>query len=121
MSAAEDIRRLADEARTRIREIPPDEALGRVAAGAVLIDVREEKEFQAGNLQGSILISRGVLASRIGAAVPDPATPIVCYCAVGQRSAIAADTLQKLGYRNVVSMAGGLKACPHPAAGRKSA
>ncbi len=121
MSTVEDIRRLADEARTRIQEIRPDEVPGRVVAGAVLIDVREEKEFNAGNLAGSMLISRGALESRIAAAVPDKATPIVCYCAVGHRSAIAADTLQKLGYANVVSMAGGLKAYLSTASERKSA
>lgn len=110
MSTIEDIPRLAAEARTRIQEITPAEARSRVQAGALLIDVREEREFRAGNIVGSLLISRGELSSRIAQAVPDPSTPIVCYCAIGHRSAIAADTLQKLGYRNVSSMAGGLKA-----------
>jgi len=121
MSTVEDIRRLAEAARTRIQEVTPGEALARVAAGAVLIDVREEKEFNAGHLQDAVLISRGALESRIGAAVPDKSTAIVCYCAVGHRSAIAADTLQKLGYANVVSMAGGLKAYLSAASERKSA
>lgn len=121
MSHVEDIPRLAADARTRIQEISPDEARGRVASGSVLIDVREEKEFKAGNIPGSILISRGVLASCIRDVVPDPETPIVVYCAIGHRSAIAADTLQTLGYRNVVSMAGGLKAYLVNASDRKSA
>jgi rhodanese-related sulfurtransferase len=121
MSTIEDIRRLADEARTRIKEVSPAEALDKVSAGAILIDVREEKEFQAGNILGSILISRGVLDKRIAAAVPDVATPIVLYCAVGHRSAIAADTLQKLGYQNVVSMAGGLKSYLSNTSERKTA
>ena len=121
MSTVEDIRLLADEARTRIREISPEEARGRVESGAILIDVREEKEFKAGNIPGSILISRGVLESRIAVAIPDKSTPIICYCAVGQRSAIAADTLQKLGYLNVVSMAGGLKSYLSYTSDRKSA
>jgi len=121
MPTVEDIRRLADEARTRIQEIPADELHSRLDAGAVLIDVREEKEFQAGNLQGSILIPRGSIESRIATAVPDKSTPIVTYCAVGHRSAIAADTLQKLGYSNVVSLAGGLKVYLSTLSERKSA
>lgn len=121
MSTVEDIRRLADEARTRIQEISSDELDHRLGAGAVLIDVREEKEFQAGNLQGSLLIPRGSIESRINAVVPDKSTPIVVYCAVGHRSAIAADTLQKLGYSNVASLAGGLKVYLSSVSERKSA
>jgi rhodanese-related sulfurtransferase len=121
MPTIEDIRRLADEARTRIQEIHAEEFHVRLNQGAVLIDVREEKEFQAGNLPGSILISRGVLENRISAAVPDKTTSIILYCAVGHRSAIAADTLQKLGYQNVVSLAGGLKDYLSTASDRKSA
>ena len=108
--SVEDIVRLANEARTRIKEISPDESRALAATGAVLIDVREEKEFKAGSIVGAIHISRSQLASRIANAVPDPSYPIVCFCAVGHRSAIAADVLQKLGYQNVTSLAGGLKA-----------
>ncbi len=108
--SVEDIVSLANEARTRIKEISPDESRDLAATGAVLIDVREEKEFKAGSILGAIHISRGQLAGRIADAVPDLSTPIVTFCAVGHRSAIAADTLQKLGYLNVVSLAGGLKA-----------
>jgi phage shock protein E len=107
--SVEDIVRLANEARTRIKEISPDESRALADAGAILIDVREEKEFKAGSIAGAIHISRGQLAGRIAAAVPDPSTPIVCFCAVGHRSAIAADILQKLGYQHVTSLAGGLK------------
>lgn len=121
MSSVEDIPSLAADARTRILEITPDEVRQRVEAGSILIDVREEKEFKAGNIAGSILVSRGVLASRISDIAPDKATPIVCYCAIGHRSAIAADTLQKLGYQNVASMAGGLKAYLVNSSDRKSA
>ncbi|MFZ4699003.1 MAG: rhodanese-like domain-containing protein [Candidatus Methylumidiphilus sp.] len=108
--SVEDIVRLANEARTRIREVSPDESRELAANGAILIDVREEKEFKAGSIAGAILISRGQLATRIADAVPDLSTPIVCFCAVGHRSAIAADTLQKLGYQHVVSLKDGLKA-----------
>jgi len=121
MSTVEDIRRLADDARTRIQEISASELDARLEAGAVLIDVREEKEFQAGNLKGSLLIPRGEIASRISAVVPDKSTLIVLYCAIGHRSAIAADALQKLGYSHVVSLAGGLKQYLSSGSERKSA
>jgi len=121
MSSVEDIVRLANEARTRIKEISPGESRALVESGAILIDVREEKEFKAGSIAGARHISRGQLASRITEAVPDLSTPIVCFCAVGHRSAIAADTLQKLGYHNVSSLAGGLKAYLVNPANRKVA
>ncbi len=121
MQSVQDIVRLANEARTRIKEVSPDESRALVASGAILIDVREEKEFRAGSITGAINISRGLLASRITDAVPGKSTPIVCFCAVGHRSAIAADTLQQLGYRNVTSMAGGLKSHLVSSTDRKSA
>lgn len=113
--------RLANDARTRIREIPPGEADEQVASGAVLLDVREENEFRAGHIGGSTHLSRQVLETRIGEVVPDPSTPIVVYCTVGHRSALAADTLQKLGYRSVASIAGGLNAYLAASRTRKSA
>jgi len=121
MQSVQDIVRLANEARTRIKEISPDESLALVSSGAILIDVREEKEFKAGSISGAIHISRGLLASHISHAVPDKSTPIVCFCAIGHRSAIAADTLQQLGYQHVKSMAGGLKSYLVSSSDRKSA
>jgi rhodanese-related sulfurtransferase len=113
--------RLANDARTRIREIPPAEADDLVASGAVLLDVREESEYRAGHISGSVHLSRQALQSRIGGVVPDLDAPIVVYCTVGHRSALAADTLQKLGYRAVASIAGGLNAYLASSAPRKSA
>lgn len=104
-----DLMKLANEARTRIKEISPDKAQTLAASGAVLIDVREEKEFKAGHIPGAIHLSRESLESRIGEIVPDKSTPIVCYCGLGHRSALAADALQKLAYSNVASIKGGLK------------
>ena len=109
MQSVQDIVRLANEARTRIKEVSPEQSRILVDSGAILIDVREEKEFKAGSIRGAINISRGLLPSRIADAVHEKSTPIVCFCAVGHRSAIAADVLQQLGYQNVTSMAGGLK------------
>jgi rhodanese-related sulfurtransferase len=75
----------------------------------VLIDVREREEFEKGYAVGAKHISRGVLELKIEEAVPDPATPIVCYCGGGSRSALAAESLQKMGYANVASLSTGFK------------
>ena len=98
------------DAKSRIREASPTEASKQHAAGALLIDVRESEDFANGHARDAIHVSRGVLEMHIEGIAPDPATPIVCYCGGGSRSALAADNLQKMGYTNVASMAGGFKA-----------
>ena len=103
-------KQLADDAKTRVREVSASEAATHHAGGAVLIDVREGDEFAKGHAQGAIHLSKGVVELRIEETVPDVATMIVCYCGGGSRSALAADNLQKMGYKNVASMAGGFKA-----------
>jgi rhodanese-related sulfurtransferase len=100
---------LTADAKSRVREVSPAEASRQQAQGAVLIDVREREEFEQGHAPTAIHLSKGLLELRIEEAVPDPATPIICYCGGGSRSALAADNLQKMGYTNVASMAGGLK------------
>lgn len=115
------ILRLANDARTRILEIPAGEADRHLAAGAILLDVREEKEFRAGHIPGALHLSRADLERRIAEVVPERDTPILCYCTVGHRSAIAADTLQRLGYGAVASLEGGLNAYLANAKGRKIA
>ena len=97
------------DAKTRVREISPTEASKEQAEGAKQIDVRENEEFSQSHAKGALHLSKGVLELRIEEAVPDPATPIICYCGGGARSALAADNLQKMGYTNVASMAGGFK------------
>jgi molybdopterin/thiamine biosynthesis adenylyltransferase/rhodanese-related sulfurtransferase len=91
-----------------IREISAAEADQRRAAGATLIDVREQVEWDAGHIAGALFIPQGVLAERIGSAVPDKATEIVVYCRSGARSAWATALLQQHGYADVVNMAGGI-------------
>jgi molybdopterin/thiamine biosynthesis adenylyltransferase/rhodanese-related sulfurtransferase len=93
---------------TAIREITPAQAQQRHAAGATLIDVREQVEWDAGHIAGAMFIPRGVLGDRIAAAVPDKDTEIVVYCRSGARSAVGTAQLQGLGYTNVVNMAGGI-------------
>lgn len=99
-------------ARGRIRETTVEEVRRRQQAGEafLLVDVREDGEWAQGRLPGATHVGRGVLEPNIGKVAPDPAAPIVLYCAGGGRSALAADALQALGYTNVASMAGGINA-----------
>lgn len=98
---------LVAAAKRQIREVSPSEAESRLSEGAVFVDVREPEEFEQGAIEDARPIPRGVLESNIGLQVPDRTTPIVVYCAVGARSALAAKSLADLGYQDVVSLAGG--------------
>src|SRR3954464_5861745 len=101
-------RDLLSRAKAEIREV--DTAPAGAAAGepgTVVLDVREPDEYDQGALPGAIHIPRGHLESQIEARLPDHGAPVVVYCAGGVRSAFAAKTLEDLGYRDVVSMAGG--------------
>jgi phage shock protein E len=102
--------KLAADAKSRVREISPAEASQQQKEGALLIDVREADEFAKGHAKDAVHLSRGVIELKIEDTAPDMATPIVCYCGGGSRSALAADNLQRMGYTNVASMAGGFKA-----------
>ena len=102
--------KLAADAKSRIREISPAEASQRHQEGALLIDVREDEEFAKEHAQGAVHLSRGVIELKIEDVAPDMATPIICYCGGGSRSALVADNLQRMGYTNVASLAGGFKA-----------
>lgn len=110
MALSERFVRLANDAKTRIREVSPAEARDLQTRGGLLIDVREADEFGKGHAAGAIHLSKGVLEMKIEEAAPDPAQPIVCYCGGGNRSALAADNLQRMGYTNVASLIGGFKA-----------
>jgi rhodanese-related sulfurtransferase len=103
---------LVGDARSRIREISVGETVARRARGEPvhLIDVREDREWDAGHAAGARHLGKGVLERDIEVAIPDKAAPIVLYCGGGYRSALAADNLQKMGYTNVWSLAGGWKA-----------
>ena len=120
MSSFQQILNLANDARTRIREIAPESAGLPGDEGRVFLDVRERNEYEAGHIPGAIQLSWLQLEARVALAIPDKSTPILAYCAIGHRSAIAADILQKLGYRNVVSLEGGLQAYQSSLASKKS-
>jgi molybdopterin/thiamine biosynthesis adenylyltransferase len=95
--------------KSHINEVDPAEVREQLGNGAVVVDVRESEELQAGKLPGAIHVPRGYLESRIEGAVPDRDAHVVLYCASGVRSAYAARTLQEdLGYSNVESMTGGI-------------
>ena len=100
---------VADSA-SHVREISVDDAAVRISAGAILIDVREDNEFHAGHAANAKHLGRGVIERDIVQTVPSKETELILYCGGGFRSALAADNLQKMGYSNVWSMAGGWKA-----------
>ena len=100
--------RLADQARSRIEEISPKE-LSRANPAPVIIDVRESDEYTEGHVGGAKHLSRGVLEQKIGEVVSDISTPIVVYCDRGERAALVAENLIKMGYQNVRSLRGGLQ------------
>ncbi|HJR14757.1 MAG TPA: molybdopterin-synthase adenylyltransferase MoeB [Rhodanobacteraceae bacterium] len=96
-----------DNARMKLHEISPREARQRQQSGALLLDVREPFEHAAGVPEGAIALPRGDIAQRIADVAPDRAAEILTICAHGQRSLMAAQTLQQMGYANVASIAGG--------------
>jgi len=101
--------RLAEDARRRVSETTPAAAHTRITGteGARLIDVREDHEWDAGRAAGATHMSRGIIERDIERLVPDKAAELILYCGGGYRSALACDNLQKMGYTNVHSMAGG--------------
>jgi rhodanese-related sulfurtransferase len=103
--------RLVAEAKKRVSEISPADAAAKAETGvAVIIDVRDKDEWDEEHIAAAIHLSRSTLELDIEEKVPDPNATIICHCGGGGRSALAADSLQKMGYQNVRSMAGGLKA-----------
>ncbi len=100
------------EAKSRIKEMSPEQyqALASSKEKFTLIDVREDSEWAGGRAAGALHISRGTLEKNIESAVPRKNARVILYCHSGNRSALAADTLQKMGYSNVYSLAGGFAA-----------
>jgi rhodanese-related sulfurtransferase len=103
--------RLVADAKKNTTEVMPTEAASKIKSGnTVLIDVREQDEWEEEHIPDAIHLSRGLLELEIEEKVPDPNTTIICHCGGGGRSALAAESLQKMGYKNVRSLAGGFKA-----------
>jgi rhodanese-related sulfurtransferase len=103
--------KIVEDARSRIREISIDEVQAKLQSGEkfMLVDVREESEYAKDHLPGAIHLGKGIIERDIEERVPDPSTPMVLYCGGGFRSALAADNLQEMGFRNVLSMDGGIR------------
>jgi len=119
--------KLVEDALKHVPEISPDEVVKhmeairptsfeprsmREPAGSqreqfIVIDVREDREWQAGHIAGAIHIGKGVIERDIESRVPDHGSKIVLYCGGGYRSVLAGESIQKMGYDNVFSMSGG--------------
>lgn len=111
MSSISRFQKLVGDAKSRIKEVTIREVAAQTGAKKpILIDVREDSDWNEGHAQGAIHLSRGIIELKIEDKIPDPNTPIVCYCGGGSRSALVVDSLQKMGYTHVASLAGGFKA-----------
>ena len=101
--------KLVEDAKTRVRETDVHAVKKQLDAGEkiVVVDVREESEWARGHIPGAIHLGKGVIERDVEQKVPDKDAPLVFYCGGGFRSALAGDNLQKMGYKNVISMDGG--------------
>jgi len=101
--------KLVNEAKSRVKETDMAGYKKMLADGSkpVLIDVREDSEWEAGHARGAIHVGKGVIERDIETKVPDKGAKLVLYCGGGFRSALAADSLQQMGYTDVISLDGG--------------
>lgn len=112
MKHSEGFLKLVNDAKSRIKEVTVADTRTRLAANreGLLIDVREDAEWNEAHAAGAIHLGKGIIERDIETTVPDKSTEVILYCGGGYRSALAADVLQNMGYTNVWSMAGGWKA-----------
>ncbi len=112
MKHSEGFLKLVDDAKSRVHEVSVADTQQRMRENthAKLIDVREDKEWEAAHAAGAIHLGKGIIERDIETTVPDKNTELILYCGGGYRSALAGDALQRMGYTNVFSMAGGWKA-----------
>lgn len=111
MQHSEAFLRLVDDCKSRIREVSVAAVREKLKRGQSLhfIDIREDHEWSRGHAEGAVHLGKGIIERDIEALAPDPDDEIVLYCGGGYRSALSAEALQRMGYRNVFSMAGGYK------------
>ncbi len=107
MIHSEEFLSVVHDAKSHVNECKVAEARERMAAGATLIDVREDNEYEAGHAAGAKHMGRGIIERDIVQTFPDKNTELILYCGGGYRSALSAEMLQKMGYTNVWSMVGG--------------
>jgi rhodanese-related sulfurtransferase len=103
--------KLVDDAKRNIRETTVAVVAGRLQKGDTfhLVDVREDDEWRAGHVRGAMHLGKGVIERDIETKIPNQDAEIILYCGGGFRSALAAEALQKMGYKNVASMDGGMR------------
>ena len=103
--------KLVNEAKKRVKETNVEDVKRRMDSGEkfLLVDVREDNEWEKGHVPGAVHMGRGVIERDIETQVPETSTKMILYCGGGFRSALVADNLQKMGYKNVESMDGGWK------------
>ena len=101
--------KLVADAKQRVRQFSIEEFIERLSAGEryIVLDIREDAEWERGHLPGAHHLGRGILEREIERTVPDKDAPILLYCGGGFRSALSADSLMKMGYTNVASLDGG--------------
>ena len=104
--------KVVDDARARVRECTVSDVKARMERGEQFhfVDVREDDEFGQDHAAGAMHIGKGVIERDIETAIPNKQEPIVLYCGGGYRSVLAADSLRQMGYTDVISMDGGIKA-----------
>ena len=110
MSTASRFQKLVQDAKSRITEISVSDAAREIERGAMLIDVREQEDWEKGHAAGAVHLPRGTVELDVEEKAPALDTPIICHCGGGSRSALVAESLAKMGYTNVKSLAGGFKA-----------
>jgi rhodanese-related sulfurtransferase len=101
---------VVNDAKTRVKQIDIDQYLKMRSEPHVLIDTREESEWNAGHVAGAMHLGKGIIERDIETKVPNKNVRLVLYCGGGFRSALAGDTLQKMGYTDVISLDGGWRA-----------
>ena len=103
---------IVNDAKTRIKEADFRDIKKRLDAGEkmIVVDTREDNEWAKGHIPGAVHLGKGVIERDVEKTIPDKNAPLVLYCGGGFRSALAADNLQKMGYKNVLSMDGGWRA-----------
>ena len=101
--------KLVEESKKRVKETNVEDVKRKMDAGEkfLLVDCREESEWGRGRLPGAVHMSKGIIERDIEVKVPDTASKIIIYCGGGFRSVLVADNLQKMGYKDVISMDGG--------------
>ena len=107
MEHSKEFLKLVDDVMPNVREVSVDETLERLKHGATLIDVREDNEYAAAHAAAAKHMGRGIIERDVVQTIADKDAELILYCGGGFRSALATDSLQQMGYKNVWSMVGG--------------